>query len=146
MKYNRNHLIKRLLSGITNDQLEKLVQIQEEAKRLIPTPRIKKQRPVSIPITKSTVKRMVDYFNQNAIPLAPQANLTEVRRAMKSYARAFKIDIVNDRDLLAQLKETRQQIGRFLKRLKVEMGGFKYSEALEVDPIMELQLLWEGLL
>ena len=55
---------------------------------------------------------------------------------MKSYARAFKIDIVNDRDLLAQLKETRQQIGRFLKRLKVEMGGFKYSEALEVDPII----------
>ena len=65
---------------------------------------------------------------------------------MKSYARAFKIDIVNDRDLLAQLKETKQQIGRFLKRLKVEMGEFKYSEALEVDPIMELQLLWEGLL
>ena len=146
MKYNRNHLIKRLLSGITNDQLEKLVQIQEEAKRPIPTPRIKKQRPVSIPITKSTVKRMVDYFNQNAIPLAPQANLTEVRRAMKSYARAFKIGVVNNRDLLAQLKETRQQIGRFLKRLKVETGGFKYSEALEVDPIMELQLLWEGLL
>ena len=72
MKYNRNHLIKRLLSGITNDQLEKLVQIQEEAKRPIPTPRIKKQRPVSIPITKRTVKRMVDYFNQNAIPLAPR--------------------------------------------------------------------------
>ena len=65
---------------------------------------------------------------------------------MKSYARAFKIDIINDRDLLAQLKETKQQIGRLLKRLKVEMGGFKYSEALEVDPIMELQLLWEGLL
>ena len=65
---------------------------------------------------------------------------------MKSYARAFKIDVVNNRDLLAQLKETRQQIDRFLKRLKVETGGFKYSEALEVDPIMELQLLWEGLL
>ena len=51
---------------------------------------------------------------------------------MKSYARAFKIDVVNDRDLLAQLKGTRQQIVRFLKRLKVEMGGFKSSEALEV--------------
>ena len=56
MKYNRNHLIKRLLSGITNDELEKLVQIREEAERPIPAPRIKKQRPVSIPITKSTVK------------------------------------------------------------------------------------------
>ena len=89
---------------------------------------------------------MVDYFKQNPIPLASQVNLTEVRRAMKSYARAFKINVVNDRDPLVQLKETRQQIGRFLMRLQVEMGGFKYSEALEVDPVMELQLLWEGLL
>ena len=47
---------------------------------------------------------------------------------MKSYARAFKIDIVNDGDLLAQLKETRQQIGRFLKRLKVEMGGLNIQK------------------
>ena len=47
MKYNRNHLIRRLLSGITNDELEKLVQIREEAKRPIPAPRIRKQRPVS---------------------------------------------------------------------------------------------------
>ena len=133
MKYNRNNLIRRLLSGITNDELEKLVQIREEAKRPIPAPRIKKQRPVPIPRTKSTVKRMIDYFKQNPIPLAPQANLTEVRRAMKGYSRAFKINIVNDRDPPAQLQETRQEIGRFLKRLKVEMRGFKYSEALEVE-------------
>ena len=29
-------------------------------------------------------------------------------------------------------ENTIEEIGRFLKRLKVEMGGFKYSEALEV--------------
>ena len=31
------------------------------------------------------------------------------------------------------MQETRQEIGRFLKRLEVEMGGRKYSEALEVE-------------
>ena len=61
---------------------------------------------------KSTVKRMVDYFKQNPIPLAPQINMTEVRRAMKGYARAFKINIVNDRDPLIQLQETREEIGK----------------------------------
>ena len=81
----------------------------------------------------STVKRIVDYFKQNPIPLAPPINMTEVRRAMKGYARAFKIDIVNDSDPLIQLQETREEINRFLKCLKVEMGGFKYSEALEVE-------------
>lgn len=52
---------------------------------------------------------------------------------MKGYVKAFKINIANDRDLLIQLQETRQEIGWFLKRLKVEMGGSKYSEALEVE-------------
>ena len=75
---------------------------------------------------------MIDYFKQNPVPLAPQTNITEVRRAVKGYARAFKINIMNDRDPLIQLQETREEIGRFFKRLKVEMGGFKYSEALEV--------------
>ena len=82
---------------------------------------------------KSTVKRLVDYFKQNLILLAPETNMTEVRRAMKDYARAFKINIVNDRDPLIQLQETREEMGRFLERLKVEMGGFEYSEALEVE-------------
>ena len=31
------------------------------------------------------------------------------------------------------MQETREEIGRFLKRLKVEMRGFKYSEAFEVE-------------
>ena len=66
---------------------------------------------------------MIDYFKQNPVPLAPQTNITEVRRAIKGYARAFKINIMNDRDPLIQLQETREEIGRFFKRLKVEMGG-----------------------
>ena len=48
---------------------------------------------------------MVGSNKQNPIPLAP----------------------------LIQLQETREKIGRFRERLKVEMGGFKYSEALEVE-------------
>ena len=76
---------------------------------------------------------MIDYFKQNPVPLAPQTNMTEVRRAIKGYASAFKINIMNDRDPLIQLQDTREEIGRFFKRLKVEMGGLKYSEALEVE-------------
>ena len=63
---------------------------------------------------KSTVKRMVDYFKQSPIPLAPQTNMTEVRRAMKSYARAFKINIVNDRDPLLSCKKQGKRLVDFL--------------------------------
>ena len=39
MKTNRNELIRRLLSGVTDDELENLVRSQEEARRPIPAPR-----------------------------------------------------------------------------------------------------------
>ena len=38
MKTNRNELIRRLLSGITNNELENLVQVREEARSPIPAP------------------------------------------------------------------------------------------------------------
>ena len=39
MKTNRNELIRRLLSGVTDDKLENLVRVREEARRPIPAPR-----------------------------------------------------------------------------------------------------------
>lgn len=97
----KNKLLRELLSENTIEDLRTLVNFKRQMRK-----------------RKTTVKRMVDYFKQNPIPLAPQINMTAVRRAMKGYARAFKINI--------------EEIGRFLKRLKVEMVGFKYSKALEV--------------
>ena len=96
----KNKLLRELLSENTIEDLRTLVNFKRQMKK-----------------PKSTVKRMVDYLKQNPIPLAPQT---------KGYERAFKINIVNERDPLIQLQETREEIGRFLKRLKVEMGGFKY--------------------
>ena len=39
MKTNRNELIRSLLSGITNDELQNLVRVREEARRPTPTRR-----------------------------------------------------------------------------------------------------------
>ena len=39
MKTDRNELIRRLLSGVTDDELENLVRVREETRRPIPTPR-----------------------------------------------------------------------------------------------------------
>ena len=47
MKTNRNELIRRLLSGITNDQLQNLVRVREEARRFIPAMRGEKQDALS---------------------------------------------------------------------------------------------------
>lgn len=84
----KNKLIRELLSENTIEDLQTLVNFERQMKK-----------------PKSTFKRMADYFKQIPIPLAPQANTAEVRRAMKGYATAFKINTVNERDPLSSCKK-----------------------------------------
>ena len=67
MKTNHNALIRRLLSGVTEDELEHLVRVREEARRPIPAPR--KKDSYSCP--KMRVKQLIRYFEYNPIPLTP---------------------------------------------------------------------------
>ena len=59
MKTNRNELI-RLLSGVTDDELENLVGLREEARRPIPAPR------------KMGVKQLIRYFENNDLYKPPR--------------------------------------------------------------------------
>ena len=59
MKTNRNELVRRLLSGVPEDELEHLVRVREEARRPIPAPR------------KMGVKQLIRFFQNNPIPLIP---------------------------------------------------------------------------
>ena len=60
MKTNRNELIRRLLSGVTDDELENLVRVREEARRPIPAPR------------KMGVKQLIRYFENNNLYKPPR--------------------------------------------------------------------------
>ena len=60
MKTNRNELIRRLLSGVTDDELENLVRSQEEARRPIPAPR------------KMGVKQLIRNFENNDLYKLPR--------------------------------------------------------------------------
>ena len=60
MKTNRNELIRRLLSGVTDDELENLVRVREEARRPTPAPR------------KMGVKQLILYFENNNLYKPPR--------------------------------------------------------------------------
>ena len=64
MKTSRNELLRRLLSGLTDSELETLVQIREQKRRPIPTPR--KRIPTPAP-RKMGVKQLIRYFENNPI-------------------------------------------------------------------------------
>ena len=66
MKTSRNELLRRLLSGLTDSELESLVKIREQKRLPIPTPR--KRIPTPAP-RKMCVKQLTRYFENNPIPL-----------------------------------------------------------------------------
>ena len=115
----RKELIRRYLSfakNATNDELSLYNDITENASK-----------------PKSQVKRMVEYFNANPIPPHPRKNITRTRPALGGYSRAFKVNIRIICDLMIQLQETQSEVKRFLCDLFGEKGGFKSSEALEIE-------------
>ena len=97
MKIDRNEFIT-LLSGVTDDELEHLGRVREEARRPIPAPR--KRTPVPAP-RKLGVKQSIRYFEDNPIPPyrpipaprtkrqlpqpipAPRTKITKKSRALK---------------------------------------------------------------
>ena len=74
MKTNRNELIRILLSGVTDDELENLVRVRKQARRPIPAPR------------KMGVKQLIRYFENNnlykpprPIPAPPKSNPMKIK-------------------------------------------------------------------
>ena len=104
MKTNRNELIKRLLSGLTDSELENLVRVREEARRPIPAPRkmgvkqliryfennnlFKPPRPVPAPRT----KKQQPQPQPQPIP-APRTKIMEKSKALKGYTSSYEIAI-----------------------------------------------------
>ena len=136
MKTNRNELIRRLLSGVTDDELENLVRLREEARRPIPAPR------------KMGVKQLIRYFENNDLykpqrpkkqqsrpqPIpAPRTKITEKSKALKGYTKSYEIAIKNDKDILEQLQNTRLAISRFFEKILNQNKGFKFVETIVVN-------------
>ena len=146
MKTNRNELIRRLLSGITNDELQNLVRVREEARRPIPTPR--KRIPTPAP-RKMGVKQLIRYFENNnlykpprPIPaprtkkqqpvVAPRTKIGEKQRALKGFTKSYGIGLKTDRDALVHLQNTRLAISRLFNTILNNTKGFKFVETLKV--------------
>ena len=116
-----NELMRRLLSGLTDSELENLVREREEA------------RPISVrrtPIPKPgrNVQQLIQHFENNPIPqygpipaprtkkqqpvAAPRTKMGEKRRTLKGFTKSYEISLKSDRDALMQLQNTRLAISR----------------------------------
>ena len=54
-------------------------------------------------------------------------SILQISKAFKGYARSYKIEIIDLKDLLAPLEASKSSIKAFLKDLLDEIKGFKYQ-------------------
>ena len=157
----KNQLIHQLLEGITLDDLKILVDLKKElystprksVKQMtkkyedtIINPPIEfrdEYKPKPLPRTK-TVKEMVQEYEDNIIqppiefrdkpiPL-PRTKITveEIAKSLKGYTSSYIISIINDKDPLLQLQNTRLAVGNHIKKVLSDMKGIKFNETLKV--------------
>ena len=137
----RNELIRRLLSGLTDSELQNLVRVREEAHH------ISVRRP-PIPKPRRNVQQLIRYFENNPVPpyrpipaprtkkqqpiAAPRTKISEKRRALKGFTKSYEIDLKTDRDALVQLQNTRLTISKLFNTILNNTKGFKFVETLKV--------------
>ena len=62
----------------------------------------------------------------------PRTKITQILKALKNSTKSFTVDIVDNKDPLHQLTETRNVIKHYLNKELGELKGFKYIETLKM--------------
>ena len=78
----------------------------------------------------------IDSRYQNIISsiddVKPRTKITQIQKALKNSTKSFAVDIVDNKDPLHQLTETKKVIEHYLNKELGELKGFKYIETLKM--------------
>ena len=66
------------------------------------------------------------------LPFYDELNIVKNKKALSGYGRSYKIEIVDKRDVIVQLKSSQISIVKLFKDLLIELKGFKYQVTLAV--------------
>ena len=83
-------------------------------------------------IGKPEIKKLSNVELLHELPLYDELSITEISKAFKRYARSYKVEIVDHKDLLVQLEASKSSIKDLFKDLSNEMKGFKYQATVKV--------------
>ena len=153
-----NDLTKDQLINLVLEQKQKIKALFQKSKKqklnnddhdVIQPPSEFRDKPVPAP--HKSVKRMVqDYedniiqppleFRDKPVPLPrtkkpvplPRTKIEQVTKALKGYTKSFEISIINNKDPLTQLQNTRKAVEYHIMKILTSMKGLKFVETLEV--------------
>ena len=78
-------------------------------------------------IKKPKIKHFLNTELLHELQIYDELSVAEISKVFKRYASSFKIEIIDSKDLLAQLKSRKSSIKDFFKDLLNEIKAFKYQ-------------------
>ena len=86
----------------------------------------------NVSIEKPKIKRLKNIDLLAELPFYDQLNIIKTDQAFKGYARSYKVEIVEKKDLIVQLEASKSSIKDLLNDLLNETKGFKYQSTVKV--------------
>ena len=83
-------------------------------------------------IKKPKIKRLKNVDLLAELLFYDQLNIIKADHAFKGYARSYKVEIVDKKDLIVQLEASKSSIKDFFNDLLNETKGFKYQVTVNV--------------
>ena len=81
----------------------------------------------NVPIEKSRIKHFTSIDLLHELPFYDELSINRISKTFQEYARSYKIEIIDSKDPLAQLKASKSSIKDLFKDLLDEIKGFKYQ-------------------
>ena len=81
-------------------------------------------------IEKPKVKKLNNVKLMKELPFHDDLSIAKNKTAFSGYARSYKVEIVDKKDVNVQLKASKISIVEFFKDLLVELEGFKYQSTV----------------
>ena len=108
--------VKQMVQEYEDNIIQPPLEFRDDYKP-VPLPRTKK--PVPLPRTKKPV------------PL-PRTKITQLNNALKGFTKSFEISIINNKDPLTQLQNTRKAVEYHIMKILTSMKGLKFIETFMV--------------
>ena len=137
--------VNQLVQHYENNIIERPV--PKPSERPIPKSRTYKPVPASrfnkpkykarppVPTPRNKVNQLVQHYENNIIerPVPkPRTKITQIQKALKNSTKSFAVDIIDNKDQLHQLTETKKVIEHYLNKELGELKGFRYIETLKM--------------
>ena len=84
------------------------------------------------PIKKPKVKRLKNIDRLAELPFYEQLSVIKTDQAFKGYAMSYKVEIIEKKDPILQLKASKLSIKNLFSNLLNEIKGFKYHITVKI--------------